>query len=483
MSLDKTEIKMEEDVVNRTGSFSSMDDQPFEQFKEEKKFVRKLSWSLLPLVWCIVFVQFVDKAMLAVAAVTGLLQDTQMTASQYSWASSVVYLGYLVYQIPNNILIQRLPHAKYLGVLITLWGVTVCATCAVQTFQQLMGLRFLLGLFEAGSNPVLYIILNTLYRRSEQSAVFGFMIISSGSGSAVGSAIGVAITYTLDHVHGWRAWRWGYLIFGVITIFLGIVTFFLLIDKPTSKLLRLTEAEKKIVEERGKDNMVVKTKLIKRYQIWEALKEPRLWCLCFGMLLLNLQNGGLISYSALLVQSLGFTSQESVILQIPSGIASATYVLISIIGARKSTQTIFTAMTLICVSLIGLITLVASNNVGGRLAGYYLSWAQAAGQALIITIIGNNVSGYTKKVTYNGTLTVFFTLGNFIGPLMMVPPTYLGGLLGYLASNIVTILLLGYVRWDMAIINKRRSQNGTSEKTDPALDLTDKEDVNYVYRL
>jgi sugar phosphate permease len=98
----------------------------------------------------------------------------------------------------------------------------------------------------------------------------------------------------------------GYLIFGVITVFLGIVVFFLLIDKPTSKLLRLNEQEKKIMDLRVTDNMVVKSKKIKREQIWEALKEPRLYCLCFSILFLNLQNGGLISFSVLLVQSLGF---------------------------------------------------------------------------------------------------------------------------------------------------------------------------------
>jgi ACS family allantoate permease-like MFS transporter len=108
---------------------------------------------------------------MSVAAVTGLFEDTHINKSQYSWASSVIYLGYLVYQgivsfegstnfndslfetplltflciVPNNILIQRLPHAKYLGVLILLWGVVVAATCVVDSFQQLMGVRFLLG--------------------------------------------------------------------------------------------------------------------------------------------------------------------------------------------------------------------------------------------------------------------------------------------------------------------------------------------------
>ncbi|KAI8333542.1 major facilitator superfamily domain-containing protein [Chlamydoabsidia padenii] len=479
------EEKVDKDTDSISTEFGNEEDTnaDFSYSPEEKKLVKKISWSLLPLVWCIIFVQFIDKSMLSVAAVTGLLPDVGMNSTQYSWASSIIYLGYLVYQIPNNILIQRLPHAKYLGVLITLWGVVVCVTTIIHNFQQLMALRFLLGLFEAGSNPILYIILNSLYRRQEQSAVFGFMLVSSGSGSAVGSIIGYGISNTLDNVNGWRAWRWGYLIFGVITVFLGILVFFLLIDKPTSKLLRLDEDEKKIMDLRVKDNMVVKSRKIKREQIWEALKEPRLYCLCFSILFLNLQNGGMISFSVLLVKSLGFDSHQAIILQIPSGIASAVFVLLCIVVARRTKQTIYTAIGMTTASLVGLVILTATTSVGGRLAGYYISWCEAAAQALVITIIGNNVSGYTKKVTYNGALTLFMTLGNFIGPLMMVPPTYLEGLIGYIAANFITIVMLIYVRWEMARVNKKRSENSSSEKTDPNLDLTDREDVNYVYKL
>jgi hypothetical protein len=77
-------------------------------------------------------------------------------------------------------------------------------------------------------------------------------------------------------------------------------------------------------------------------------------------------------------------------------------VLICIVVARRTQQTIYTAIGMTCISLLGLIVLTATESVGGRLAGYYLSWAEAAAQALVITVIGNNVSGYTKKVRHEG---------------------------------------------------------------------------------
>ncbi|KAI8341081.1 major facilitator superfamily domain-containing protein [Chlamydoabsidia padenii] len=476
---------MDEEAQSPTDSFRSEDNpnpKDFQYSEDEKRLVKKLSWTLLPLVWAIVFVQFIDKTILSVAAGTGLLPDTHINKSQYSWASSVIYLGYLVYQVPNNILIQRLPLSRYLGVLIFLWGIVVSTTCLVKNFQQLMAVRFLLGLLEAGSNPILYIILNSLYRRSEQSAVFGFILISSGSGTSVGAAIGFGIVQTLDYVGGWRAWRWSYLIFGVSTIALGIAVFFLLIDKPTSRLLRLTDTEREIIRQRTNDNMVVKSKKIKKDQIFEALKEPRFWCICLAVLFNNMENGGMISYAVILVQGLGFNSEQSILLQIPSGAASVLFIFIAIFLSRRFNQTIYTAIFSTFISLIGLIILLATESNGAKLAGYYLTWAGTAGMAMMITIVGNNVSGYTKKVTYNSGIVVANTLGNFIGPLVMAE-SMMVGIIVFFVVNVMIILLLLFIRWSMLSTNNKRKDLRSSEKTDPNLDYTDRQDVNFVYRL
>lgn len=85
------------------------------------------------------------------------------------------------------------------------------------------------------------------------------------------------------------------------------MTFFFLVDDPHHKLLKLTDKEREIVNDRSNDNRVVRNKEIKREQMWEAAKEARLWILFLVFLLNNLQNGGLVTFSTLLVQGLGFS--------------------------------------------------------------------------------------------------------------------------------------------------------------------------------
>lgn len=91
--------------------------------------------------------------------------------------------------------------------MLVLWGIVVACTALCQNFAQLMGLRFLLGLFEGCSYPCVYILLNTLYRRSEQSFCWGFVGIGTGMGTVLGVVIAYGVNY-LDYAAGLRAWRW-----------------------------------------------------------------------------------------------------------------------------------------------------------------------------------------------------------------------------------------------------------------------------------
>lgn len=132
----------------------------------------------------------------------------------------------------------------------------------------------------------------------------------------------------MDMIGGLRAWRWysieqiclfnilkervlylirGYIVFGIATVVIGCLVFFFLVDEPHHRLLHLTEKEKEIVEERALDNCVVRVKIIKKEQMWEAIKEPRLWLLMLANTMNSLQNGGLVTFSTLLVEGLGFS--------------------------------------------------------------------------------------------------------------------------------------------------------------------------------
>ncbi|CAO3621459.1 unnamed protein product [Cunninghamella blakesleeana] len=451
----------------------------------ERKFVKKLNWTLLPIAWSIVFIQFADKSALAKAAIMGMLEDTHTTPSQYSLLGSIFYVGFIAFQIPNSYLIQRLPTSKYLGSLIVLWGISVLGTAFCQTYGQLLACRILLGFFEAATYPCLLMIFSSLYRRQEQSACLGFLWMSNASGTIFAVLVTVAIIKTLDGAHGVGLWRWNYIIFGIMTIVIGILTFFFLVDTPHSKLLRLTEEEKDIVEQRIQDNSVVKDKIVKVHHYWEALREPRFYLITLSAFANNLSTGGLVVFSTPFIKSLGFDVLESILLNIPSSTFSVLFTFLAVYLHRKTGK--FSVAVTVCgvIAMIGCILLAVLPHTGIKLIGYYLAWAFNGSYVVILTIVSSNVSGYSKKVFYNAAVMIGYTLGNFVGPLVMLAkeaPNYRTGMIVFVAGNLVVVLSVLTIIYLMYRVNKQRLAAGVT-KTDAHLDLTDREDSNFIYKL
>ncbi|CAO3653617.1 unnamed protein product [Mucor fragilis] len=472
--------------TNKGGSSGkSSDDIPFQKSEAEKKLVKKLNWTLLPFVGAIVFIQFVDKSTLGISAVLGIIEDTHLTGSQYSWLGSFFYLGYISFQLPNNYLIQKFPISKYLGTLLILWGIVMALTALCHNFAQLVVCRVFLGLFEAGTYPCLLIIINAVYRRSEQSAAYGFLWLSNGTGTMIGAACAYGISY-IDNARGIHSWKWPYIIWGALTVLFGIICFFFLPDTPQSFMFRLTEEEKPIVAERSRDNCVVRVQKIKMYHVWEALREVRLWLICLACFFNNLLTGGVVVFNTLIVKSMGYSSQESILFQICSGCVSAIFSLVAIFVARRTGQLYLAVVVCTSVSLIGVILLAALPPSGVKLLGYLLAWAMAGSHSTLLTIIAANVNGYTKKIFYNAMYMIAFTLGNFVGPLVMLEseaPNYKTGMIIYSIANAGVLVSLFINRQIMARQNKTRIANPSNDVIDVNDDLTDRENTTFIYKL
>ncbi|KAI8377441.1 major facilitator superfamily domain-containing protein [Radiomyces spectabilis] len=452
--------------------------------RAEKALVRKLDYLyVMPFVAILNFLQFFDKSALNYASVLGIMDDAHLDTRQYSWLGSIFYLGYLLYQVPNTILIQKLPLGKYIGGLIIIWGAVLAVTSQGKNFSQLAALRFLLGLFEAGIYPCCIMLISTMYRRVEQPARLGCVYICNGLAMAVGGLVSYGIGY-MHNVRGMSAWQWIMIILGCATVFFGLFCFFLLVDNPRSRFLRLTEAEKQLVEDRVRDNAVVRNKEIKYSHIIEALKEPRFYCFAIVSMLMNFQNGALNTFTTIITQGFGFSDLNAILLSVPSGVTDCIYIAFAVWYNRRYGHTIYLTCILLIISIIGLILLLVIPLPQAKLAGLYMCWSFAAAYTLLLVSLANNVSGYTKKIFYSSAIIVMYTVGNFAGPQMLQPPDLVNGMVGYIVSNAVSIILLLIARHQMARVNKQRLSSATERPANAVMeDLTDQEDPNFIYRL
>lgn len=174
-----------------------------------------------------------------------------------------------------------------------------------------------------------------------------------------------------------------------------------------------------------------------------------------------------------------------------TGGATILFIVIGVVLVQRTRQTLYTACGLMAVNVVGLILLLVIPVTRLKLIGYYMSWAYVAVYVLMVTSISNNVTGYTKKIFYNGVVMIFYTIGNFAGPLMMVNPPYLEGMIGYLIANSLVVVLLLVARWRMSVVNKRRILvlAHTSAATMAAAnsysqdDISDANDQSFLYLL
>ncbi|KAI9018502.1 major facilitator superfamily domain-containing protein [Phycomyces nitens] len=469
-----------------SGSFDEQGNKTHIVSPAERSLVRKLDFIyVMPCITVLNFLQFFDKSALNYSAVLGIAADTGLHGQQFSWLGSIFYLGYLVYQPINAYFLQRVPLAKYLGTLISLWGAVLALTSLGKNFSQLAALRFLLGFFEAGVYPCCIMLISIMYRRTEQAGRIGALYICNGIAMAIGGLISYGIGHMVN-VGGKAPWQWIMIILGCATTLFGVIFFVCLIDNPTSRFLRLTPEQEDAVKARTLDNAVVYSKEIKKSHILESLGEARFWLFCFASLLINLQNGALTTFNSIITVSFGFSSLNAILLSIPSGVIDCIYIVAAVYINKRWGHTLLTCAALLGFSTLGLILLISIPSGPPKLAGLYLCWAYAAAYVMLLTSVANNVAGYTKKVFYSTGIMIFYTIGNFAGPQMMLArqaPRYLGGMLGYMAANVICMVLLVIARHLMIKSNRERLANPSNAVIDINDDLTDRENPHYIYRV
>jgi MFS family permease len=155
------------------------------------------------------------------AAVMGIYEDAHINGDQFSNLALLFYVSYLAFEFPHGYGMQRLPTAKYLGIMVTLWGVMVAVTSACKNYGALVTTRVLLGVFESAVAPSLILITTMWYKKKEQPPRVGIWYLGTGTGTIVGSLI----SFGFQHVDSptFASWQIMFLVIGLITVVVGII--------------------------------------------------------------------------------------------------------------------------------------------------------------------------------------------------------------------------------------------------------------------
>ena len=239
---------------------------PEERQHRETALVRKIDFRLLPMIILMYIMNYLDRNNIAAARLAGLQDPPSkgglaLNSTQYLTALSILFVGYLLMQIPSNLFLNKIGKpALYLPTVMIIWGVISAATAGAHSYGGLIAIRFFLGFVEAAYFPGCLFFLSSWYTRKE----LGFRTAMLYSGALISGAFSGLITAGikngLDVARGLRAWRWLFIIEGVITIFVAFCAYLVLPNFPRTTSW-LTEEERQLAvwrleEDIGEDDWV-----------------------------------------------------------------------------------------------------------------------------------------------------------------------------------------------------------------------------------
>lgn len=204
----------------------------------DKKLLRKVDTRLMPTLVFMYLLNFLDRSNLAQARQGSLEEDLKMSGTDFNLATSIFFVGYLLMQLPSNLILTRLRPSLYLSASCCMWGVVSTCNAAADTFTHLVVIRFFLGFVEAPFFPGAVFLMSSWYTRAELIRRVAWLYAGNALANMFGGLLGAAILGNLDGDHGIAGWRWLFIIEGVIAIAFSLCSAFILPNYPhTTKWL------------------------------------------------------------------------------------------------------------------------------------------------------------------------------------------------------------------------------------------------------
>ncbi|KAI1036099.1 hypothetical protein LB504_011528 [Fusarium proliferatum] len=399
----------------------------------EKALLRKLDLKLLPAVGILYLLSFLDRSNAGNEYLTGL---------------TLYFIGYVLFEIPCNIILKRTTPRLWLPTLTVAWGIVATLLGIVQNKTGFFIARFFLGVTESGLFPGVVYYFSMWYKRRERQ----YRISLFFSAASLAGAFGGILAYGIGKMAGvvWdNGWRWIFILEGIATVVVAVAAYWFIENYPdTSKFL--TKSERSFIHERlHADSDAIREEKFSWAAVREAFSDPSCWLYGLGFHTMSLP---LYTLSLFLARYKAAVAQ---LLTIPPyAVAFVTTLGVAIASEKLAKRAVFIAGSA-GVAAIGYIILLANTNPTAKPGVSYVgTFFAAAGiypaTALVLSWPAINVSGQTKRAIANAMQISIGNLGAVMGTQLYRSgdgPRFVVGhsmALGYLVANIVVVTILGW---------------------------------------
>lgn len=422
--------------------------------EENKRVLRKIDRHVMPVLFIIYFLQFMDKQILALTSVFGIVRDAHLEDKQYSLIGSIAPVAQLLLQPLSAYLLVRFDVSIYIPILVICWGATLACMAAAQNFVGLLVSRFFLGGFETSTQAAFILIGQMFYKRQEQGLRLTIWFSNVGWVNIVGSLI----MYAFGHITKGplRHYQIVFILLGTLTTLCGVASFFVFPTNPVKSKF-LTAEEKIIAVERLRANQQgVETKIFKFKQVLETLLDLKSWCWLSLLLLTAIPGAAINIFGPLIVRGFGYDGYDTMLFLVPYGALQIIAMALSYWLSTKTQYKSPLVIVFLIPCLIGMVILYTTGrdkeHQAALLVAYYLLACSSAVTPALLGWQAINTAGHTKKSSTTAMTIMGSYTGGIVGPLLFEPkdgPYYHSGILAciicYSGAAAIVILTAAYL--------------------------------------
>ncbi|KAK8021843.1 hypothetical protein PG990_006981 [Apiospora arundinis] len=437
--------------------------------QEATKLIRKIDFHVLPMLFVIYVVAFLDRGNISNALTMSMPEQLGLTGQQPNIALAIFFVPYIVFEIPSNVLMKKLRPHLWLSLCTIGFGIVMLAQGFIQNYSGLLATRFLLGFFEAGIFPGSFYLISYWYRQEESQKRFTLYFSSVILASAFSGLLASAIA-KLDGVRGLSNWRWIFILEGILTAVVGIASFFIVSDFP-NEAKWLSERERQYVLERTDANHTAAAgAAVTRLDLINFFKDPKNYLGPIMYFSCVVPVYSFAYFTPTIVKTLGYSVVQTQLHSVPPFAAALGLCLVLAYLSDRTGNHLFFVQFSATILITGLAILMTTHgNFSAQYAGICLvcMGAFSAAPSVICWYI-MNLEGHKNRSIGSGWMISVGNTGGILAPFVFLPafaPQYRPG---YSTCMGVAVLgmsaTVGYATL-IQIQRRNRSHNDGAGKT------------------
>ncbi|RMZ68515.1 vitamin H transporter [Pyrenophora seminiperda CCB06] len=388
----------------------------FDSTAAERRLLRKLDLRILPVLWLLYLVNFIDRANIGNAKIQGMEKELHLINQRFNISVWVFNLGYLVAGIPLQILFKKYG-PKSLCVMMFCWGITVIGCGLVKRWEQLVVCRLLEGIAESAFIAGSAYLIGAYYTKREYLTRYVYFLTAGIIAGAINGFMASLIA-KMEGTAGLGAWRWIFIIEGCVTIFVSLACWPFIPAFPEDCTF-LSQADKALLLQRiHADGNHVSSDEISLSKALHYLQDWKIWTGVIMNLAVTEAANSLSNFQPTILRGLGYTSTSAQIHTIPVYLTGALFsVLFSHFSTRLNARFPFYLLgsLVLATGLIVEIAVSPQKNAPVRYMGMFFiaCGAYLAMPISIIWVSMNCESGYERAVALAAIIN-FGTAGAFV---------------------------------------------------------------------